>query len=134
MGNGLSKQNDIQEIADLLSETADAMHEGAMAGIKARIISQEEAMDIAEQEQALRSQANSIYLAAAKLIVSDLDAAQSDLVEAINHAKGPLKRMEDINKFLSISADMISLAGAILESKPNEIIASLKSIRNSLTT
>jgi hypothetical protein len=132
MGNALSQKSDLEQIADQLSQSADAMNEGVKAAIANGTCSQEKAYAILHDEQALRSRANAIYMDAARCVVSGLKIQQDDLVNAIQKANEALKKMEEFEKFLSISADMITIASAIYAAQPAVIFAALGALKSDM--
>lgn len=132
MGNALSQKSDLEQIADQLSQSADAMNEGVKAAIANGTCSQEKAYAILHDEQALRSRANAIYMDAAQCVVSGLKIQQDDLVNAIQKANEVLKKMEEFEKFLSISADVITIASAIYAAQPTVILAALGALKSDM--
>lgn len=132
MSNALSQKGDLEQIADQLSQSADAMYEGVKVAISNNTCSQEKVYAILHDEQALRSRANAIYIDAAQCVVSGLKMEQDDLVKTIQKANDTLKKMEELNKFLSISADMIAIASAIYAARPTVILAAVKALKGDI--
>lgn len=132
MTNALSTKDELEQVADLLSKAADSIHAGAMNGLKDNICTQDDVYQIMEQEQALRSQANEILLHAAVLVVANLSVAQGELVGAVEKASGVMKKMEELNKFLSVASSVIALAGSIVASDPKGIVSSLGVLKDTL--
>lgn len=134
MGEALSSVSDLEQIADQLSQSADAMNEGIKAGIANGTITRERAYSMLHDEQALRSRANAIYFDAAQCVVRDLNLAQGELVKVIQDANETMKTMHDWNEFLSISADILALASGIYAARPAYIFTAFNALRTEVTS
>lgn len=132
MSNALSQKSDLEQIADQLTQSADAMNEGVKVGISNNTCTQEKAYAILHDEQALRSRANAIYMDATQCVVSGLKVEQDDLIKTIQEANDTLRKMDELNKFLSISADMIAIASAIYAAQPAIILAAVNALKGDI--
>jgi uncharacterized protein YgfB (UPF0149 family) len=132
MSNALSQKSDLEQIADQLTQSADAMNEGVKVGISNNTCTQEMAYSILHDEQALRSRANAIYMDAVQCVVSGLTMEQDELVKVIQKANDTLRTMAELNKFLCISADMIALASAIYAAQPAIILAAVGALKSDI--
>lgn len=132
MGNALSNKTELEQIADQLSLSADAMNEGVKAGIANNTCTQKKAYAIMRDEQTLRSRANAIYMDAAQCVVSGLEMEQTELVDTIRTASDVLRKMGELNKFLSITASMLVIASAISVAQPTAILAAVKALKGEI--
>jgi hypothetical protein len=132
MSNALSQKSDLEQIADQLTQSADAMNEGVKIGISNNTCTQEKAYAIMHDEQTLRSHANAIYMNAARCVVSGLTLEQDDLLKTIQKANDTLRKMGEFNKFLSITASMLAIASAISAAQPSVIFATVNALKSEI--
>lgn len=125
----LKHPEDVEALADLLTQCANEIHDRLMAATRARELDQEGAHAAFAQENALRQHANSLYLRAAKLIVADLATSQQDLLTVVGAAKTKMASIKKIAAVLDLVADLLALAVSAAAAKPGPILAALKEVR-----
>lgn len=128
----LKTQEDIEQVAEVLRKTADAIHERLMKAIDDGEIEQRDAQLIFNDEVLLRQQSNSLYIDAINCVVADLAPSQATLTGIINAAKKAIKTVQNITALIDLVADLLLLAAAIYAAKPAPIIGALKEINDDI--
>jgi hypothetical protein len=138
----LANAAQVEQLADSLSITADALHARVMRAIKKRptgdappatpepAISQAEAQTLFEQEVALRQQANSLYMDAARYAVAPLDTSQRSVIELVYVARQEIGKIDTVKDLIGIGASLLSLATAVITGKPDAMLSALKKLRD----
>ena len=125
----LSKKREVEDLADALVRSADAIHDRILKGIDKKELNQPQAHSLFQDETSLRVKANALYLEAVKLTVRDLEVAQTDLIKVVDKAASRIKRIETIAAFIDLVADLLVLAAAAYAAKPGPIVAALDEVR-----
>lgn len=125
----LTTQQQVEEFADSLSKSADAVHDRLIDAIRNKEVDQVVAQSIFQDEAALRQRANSLYLEAAKSVVQGIGDSQEALVKLIHDAEEKIKIIKEIASFIDLTADLLVLASAAYAAKPAPIIAALKEVK-----
>jgi hypothetical protein len=125
----LSKKREVEDLADALVRSADAIHERIINGIENNQVQPVQAYSLFQDETSLRVKANALYLEAVKLTVSDLEIAQANLIKVMDKATSRIKTIETIAGFVDLVADLLVLAAAAYAAKPGPIIAALDEVR-----
>jgi predicted metal-binding transcription factor (methanogenesis marker protein 9) len=125
----LESQTDVEQLADALTQTADASHAWLLQAIGNRTITPDEARAAFHQETLLRQQANSLYVDAATCIVQGLALPQKEFMGIIRDANKRVARIKKIAVFMDLLADLLALASACCAAKPKPILAALKEIK-----
>jgi hypothetical protein len=128
----LKTQKDVEELADSLTESADAIHKQLLKEIKKGSVDLAQAQLIFHDEAVMRQKANGLYIDAANCVIKNLSEAQDDLVGLIAAANKRLKKFENIEKFIDLIADLLVLAAAAYAAKPGPMLAALKEVRKDL--
>ncbi|AVR96191.1 hypothetical protein [Pseudoduganella armeniaca] len=143
---------DIEALADSLSASANALHERIMRAIRrngqqvdgadddAAVagdadgggITHADAQALFEQEVALRQQANSLYVDAARLATAGLVVPQAQLLEVAGRARETIRRIDRAKDIAGIVAALLGLAGAIAGAQAKDAAAALEDLRDNL--
>jgi len=125
-----------EQLADGLSDAADALHARVMRALRklpadgaAPPITQTEAQALFDQEVALRQQANGLYTDAARAAIAGLAASQHSLLDLIDGAKKNIASIAKMQDLVGIGIDLLTLAGAIVEAKPERLLTAAKTMR-----
>lgn len=122
---------DIEALADRLSASANALHVQLMKAIRAGA-AREQTQALFENEIALRTQADSLYLDAAHLAGAGLDAGQLQLLAVTERALAALDKIDHLKDVLDFSAELLSLGAAIASGKPEHVLGPLEKIKHRL--
>lgn len=128
----LEKKQQVEQLADRLTASADEIHARLMQAIKKKEIAPEEARATFQQETTLRQQANSLYIDAGSCIVVDLAIPQKEFVGVIEEANRRIAKIKEIAAFLDLVADILALAVAAYAGKPKPILAAFEEVREDL--
>lgn len=128
----LETAEQIEELADALTASANAIHARLMKAIKANEISKEDARATLQDEATLRQRAGALYIDAALHVVSGLTLAQTELLETIGNGNEKLKKLKKIAAFLDFVADVLALSTAVYAAKPKVILAAFKEIKKDI--
>lgn len=125
----LANQKQVEDLADSLTECADSIHGRLMKAIKNKEVNQAEAQATFQDETILRQWANSLYVDAAKSVVTNLATSQKSLMDAVDTAKAEIRKIKQISAFIDLVADLLALAAAAYAAKPGPILAALKEVK-----
>ncbi len=128
----LQTREEIEQVAEALRKTADAIHERLMKAIIDEEIEQRAAQLIFNDEVLLRQQCSSLYIDAINCVVADLSQSQAAVTGTINAAKRTIKTVQSITFFIDLVADLLLLAAAIYAAKPAPIVGALKEIKDDI--
>lgn len=128
----LKTRKEVEELADSLTKSADAIHKQLLKEIKKGSVDKAQAQLIFQDEAVLRQKANGLYIDAANCVIKNLSEAQDDVVALIAAANEKLKKIEDIEKFIDLVADLLVLGAAAYAAKPGPLLAALKEVRKDL--
>ncbi|AXA91622.1 hypothetical protein [Massilia sp. YMA4] len=145
---------DIEALADSLSASASALHERIMRairrngqqadrtdgdapadvadGVDGGGITHADAQALFEQEVALRQQANSLYVDAARLATAGLVVPQAQLLEVTARARETIRKLDRAKDIAGIVAALLGLTGAIVGAQAKEAAAALEDLRDNL--
>jgi hypothetical protein len=127
----MSQQAAFEALADNLSASANALHGQLMRAIR-NGAPREQAQELFDQEIALRTQADSLYLDAAKLAASGLGDAQQQLVELTGQATAAIAKIEHIKDLLDIAANLLQLGAGIASGKPEQVLKPLENLKHQI--
>jgi hypothetical protein len=122
---------DIEALADRLSASANALHVQLMKAIRAGA-PRDETQALFDNEIALRTQADSLYLDAAHLAAAGLAADQQQLLAVTERAQAAIDKINHLKDLLDLSAELLSLGAAIASGKPDHVLAPLEKIKHHL--
>lgn len=125
----LSTEQEVEELADALVGSADAIHQRILEGIENKELNQAKAQSLFQDETSLRVKVNALYLEAAKLVVKDLDKAQNQLISVVKRATTQIRTIEKMDAFIDLVADLLVLAASAYAAKPGPIVAALDEVR-----
>lgn len=125
----LANQQQVEALADEITECADSIHARLMQAIKNKEIDQSTAQSIFQDEAILRQRAGSLYLDAAKCVIDGLAESQEEMLSLIDAAKKKIKTISRIASFIDLIADLLVLAAAAYAAKPAPILAALKEVK-----
>ena len=128
----LDKPEDIEALADGLSDMADAMHKRLLKAIKGAEIELAEVQTQFQREALLRQKANALYADAAGAVVEGLPLAQSELLKVVQIAEERIQSIEDLRKGMEIFGDILVLSASVMAGKPGPILAAVKEIQDDL--
>lgn len=138
----LAAESQVEQVADSLSNAADALHARVMRAIRKRplggaapaglelSLSQAEAQTMFDNEVALRQQANQLYLDAANYTTQGLEASQRSVLELAEATKQKIARVNHMRDLIDIGTDLLNLAGGIVARKPEHIASALQKMRD----
>ena len=125
----LATQQQVEELADKITECADSIHARLIQAIKRKEIDQSAAQSIFQDEAILRQRANSLYLDATNCVVEGLAESQEEMLGLIDTAKEKIKTISKIAGLIDLIADLLVLAAAAYAAKPGSILAALKEVK-----
>lgn len=125
----LATQQQVEELADKITECADSIHARLMQAIKRKEIDQSAAQSIFQDEAILRQRANSLYLDATNCVIDGLAESQEEMLSLIDTAKEKIKTISKIAGLIDLIADLLVLAAAAYAAKPGSILAALKEVK-----
>lgn len=125
----LATQQQVEALADEITECADSIHTRLMQAIKNKEIDQSAAQSIFQDETILRQRANSLYLDAAICVVEGLAETQEEMLGLIETANEKIKTISKIASLIDLIADLLVLAAAAYAAKPAPILAALKEVK-----
>lgn len=125
----LDTKQDVEQLADGLTESANESHGWLLDAIKSNKITPDQARVAFQQETLLRQQANSLLIDAATCIVQGLTQSQKDFMGIIDEANQRIAKIKKIAAYLDLLADILSLATAAYAAKPKPILAALKEVK-----
>ena len=128
----LANKEQVEVLADNITECADSIHARLMKAIRNKEIDQIAAQSFFQDESSLRQQANSLYIDAARCIVENLAVPQENLMALIDTAKETIRTIESIARFIDLIADLLALAAAAYAAKPAPILAALKEVKEDI--
>ena len=131
----LANADQIEALADQLSECADGIHARVMKAIKLRQpgdqgqeINQATAMALFESELLLRQGANKLYLDAAASVISNLAMSQKNLIDLTRAAQQKIAKITWVGDLINISADLVLLAAAVSKGQATAVDKTLKKL------
>jgi hypothetical protein len=128
----LNTQKEVEQLADSLTKSADAIHKQLLKEIKRGGVDHAQAQLIFQDEAVLRQKANGLYIDAANCVLKNVAADQDEIIGLIAAANDKLKKIEDTGKFIDLIADLLVLASAAYAAKPGPLLAALKEVRKDL--
>lgn len=127
----------LEALADHLSACADALHRRLMRALRRPApdaalpgLSQGVAQALFEKELALRQRANSLYLDAAVLAASGLQAPQQQLSELSERAAHIIDRIDRVKDLLDLAGELIASGAALVSGKPEKILPALEKLKH----
>lgn len=148
-GSGGGAEAGIEAVADSLSASADILHERIMHAIGQRQsgpatagsadqlahgITQEAAQALFDQEVLLRQSANHLYVQAAVLASAGLDSVRQELMDVTATARDTLRHVAKVQTLVALTADLVTLAGAIAAGQPAKWPAAIRQVREHVNT
>ncbi|MFM9436332.1 hypothetical protein ACFDR9_003416 [Janthinobacterium sp. CG_23.3] len=133
----LASASQVEQLADSLSDAADALHTRVMRAIRKRplggaappglelVLSQAEAQTMFDAEVSLRQRANELYIDAGGYALQGLDTSQHSLMELTDTAKQKIARINNLKDLIAIGSDLLTLAGAVIAGKPDRVAKAL---------
>ncbi|KEA64994.1 hypothetical protein ADIMK_0696 [Marinobacterium lacunae] len=128
----LANQQEVEALADKLTECANSIHEHLMAKVKNGELTHPQAQIIFQDEMVLRQCANSLYIDAVNCVVEGVAESQSSLIGVVEVARDELKRIAHIAVFIDLVADLVVLVTAAYAAKPAPILAAIKEVKEDL--
>jgi len=128
----LADKEQVEALADKMTECADAIHSRLKKAIKNKEIDHNTAQSIFQDEAVLRQRANSLYIDAANCTVENLSEAQQNVIALIDRAQETIKTIENTARFIDLIADLLVLAAAAYAAKPAPILAALKEVKEDI--
>lgn len=125
----LDSAQKLVDCADALRALADKMADRRMQALVAGQIDSDEFRNNVQRESFLRHQVNAILLKSISSVISGVAEEQADLIAAIRKAQLTIKKIEEIQKALTVFASVIGLAEAIALGKPQGILVAFKAVK-----
>ncbi|HHQ4654930.1 hypothetical protein TVA88_16765 [Aeromonas hydrophila] len=132
MADGLSKKVQVEEFADSITGSADAIHQRLISAIENKEVEQNTANLIFQNEVMLRQGANSLYIDAINCIVNELAESQKDIINLIETANNKIENIKKISSFIDLIADLLVLVSAAYAAKPAPILAALREVKEDI--
>ncbi|HDU8490404.1 hypothetical protein [Aeromonas hydrophila] len=132
MADGLSKKVQVEEFADSITGSADAIHQRLISAIENKEVEQNTANLIFQNEVMLRQGANSLYIDAINCIVNELAESQKDIINLIETASNKIENIKKISSFIDLIADLLVLVSAAYAAKPAPILAALREVKEDI--
>ncbi|WP_323898421.1 hypothetical protein [Aeromonas hydrophila] len=132
MADGLSKKVKVEEFADSITGSADAIHQRLISAIENKEVEQNTANLIFQNEVMLRQGANSLYIDAINCIVNELAESQKDIINLIETASNKIENIKKISSFIDLIADLLVLVSAAYAAKPAPILAALREVKEDI--
>ncbi len=141
----LASARQVEQLADSLSDAADALHARVMRAIRKRplggaapaglelVLSQAEAQTMFDAEVSLRQRANELYIDAGGYALQGLDASQHSLMELTDTARQKIARINSLKDLITIGTDLLTLAGAVIAGKPERVAKALGKMHEHFT-
>jgi hypothetical protein len=140
--NALASAQQVEQLADSLSQAANALHARIMRAIRQRpagkafsppsrlAISADEARALFDDEVALRQLANRLYADAAGCALAGLEASQRSVLDAADGATKKIGKIDTLKDLINIGNDLLALAGAVVGAgQPEQIVAALEKLK-----
>lgn len=130
----LATVDQIEQLADQLSDCADELHVRIIKDIKAHgdtpMSDAEQAASRAllDDEAVLRQRANALYADAARAVVSTLAASQAELIALTQAAAAQIRNITLLGDATGLVAGLLMLAGAASTGQPAPIVRALETI------
>lgn len=128
----LANREQVEALADKLTESAESIHERLLKAIKGKEIDQSTAQLIFQDESMLRQRANGLYIDAANCVVNDLALSQKSMIGVVSTANVKMKKIKDITIFIDLIADILTFAAAAYAAKPGPILSALDEVKKDL--
>ena len=138
----LASAQQVEQLADSLSQAANALHARIMRAIRQRLagaapsvpsrlaISADEARALFGNEVALRQLANRLYADAAGYALAGLEVSQRSVLDAADGATKKIGKIDALKDLINIGNDLLALAGALVGAgKPEQIVAALERLK-----
>lgn len=139
----LAGAEQVEQLADRLSEAADALHARVMRALRQQaarplrperglLISHGEAQTLFDDEVALRQHANRLYMDAASHAIAGLDASQQSVLELAEAARQAIGKIDTLRDLVDIGIKLLALAGAAASGKPERVADALGKLAEQL--
>jgi hypothetical protein len=128
----LKTQFEVEQVADSLTKSADTIRKQLIKEIKKGSVDQAKARLLFQDEAVLRQKANGLYIDAANCVLKSLPGAEDEVVKVISAANEKMKKIDDLERFIDLVADLLVLAAAVYAAKPGPLLAALGEVRNDL--
>lgn len=137
----LASASHVEQLADSLSDAADALHARVMRAIRKRplggaapaglelVLSQAEAQTMFDAEVSLRQRANELYIDAGGYALPGLEESQRSLMDMADTAKLKIARINTLRDLIGIGTDLLTLAGAVAARKPDRVATAIGQMR-----
>ena len=132
--NALATVDQIEQLADQLSDCADELHVRIIKDIKAHAATpmndaeQAATRALLDDEAVLRQRANALYADAARAVVSTLAASQADVIALTKKAAERIHNITLLGDATGLVAGLLMLAGAAGTGQPAPIVLALEKI------
>lgn len=132
--NALATVDQIEQLADQLSDCADELHVRIIKEIKAHgdtpMSDAEQAASRAllDDEAVLRQRANALYADAARAVVSTLAASQDEVIALTEAAAAQIRNITLLGDATGLVAGLLMLAGAASAGQAAPIVLALEKI------
>lgn len=128
----LATEQNLVELADRLTQSANAIHARLMKLIKGKQIDQGMAQLIFQDEAMLRQRANALYLDAANCVVGELQQTQQSILDLVDAANERITKIKSLTQCLDLIADLLVLAAAAYAAKAGPILAALQEVKKDI--
>jgi len=127
----MTEQERFEALADNFTAAANALHVQLMKAIR-NGLPPAQAQALFDNEVALRTRADSLYLDAAALAADGYGATTQQLLELSAHAMQIVAKIDRIKDLLDLSAELLTLGAAIAAGKPEHVLSPLEALKHHL--
>ena len=125
----MTDQEQFEALADNFTATANVLHQQLMKAIR-NGLPRDQAQTLFDNEVALRTRADSLYLDAAALAADGFGAATAQLLELSARASQIVAKIDRIKDLLDLSAELLTLGAAIAAGKPEHVLSPLEAVKH----
>jgi hypothetical protein len=137
----LGSAQHVEQLADALSQAANALHARIMRAIRQRpagvppalprlALSAEQARALFDNEVALRQQANRLYSDAAGYVLAGLKASQRSVMDVADDATRKIGKIDALKDLIGIGNDLLALASAVAAGQLENTVSALKTLKH----
>ena len=87
---------------------------------------------IGTSPKTLRQQANSLYVDAATITLRNMGATRQELLDLAAQARLAIRRIDVMKDLAGISADLLAVAAAVVEMRPDHLATPLENLKSHL--
>lgn len=129
----LTTAEQVRDVADQLSDSADAIKARRRRDFARERISSEDVKHSVLVEHELRITATELLVESNRYVITSAQFAQVDLQQAIAEAQATIDQIETFAHAMRVVASLVTLATAVVSRKPQAIGKAITGVRRELT-